>query len=152
MTLIRASDLTKEHQMINRRDFMKLSAIGGGAVFLSGLARLSQAEAGGNFVATSYDDSYFVQLSDTQWGYQGPANPEAANTLRKAVATVNGLSTNPVTDYELERIREEQVLDGWRQEPADAPLPSGSSMDKRKGGLAQNQDAEPSGRRIKPLD
>jgi 3',5'-cyclic AMP phosphodiesterase CpdA len=45
--------------------------------------------AGGNA------DFYFVQLSDTHWGYQGPANPDAAVTLRKAVATVNALSTPP---------------------------------------------------------
>jgi 3',5'-cyclic AMP phosphodiesterase CpdA len=36
-----------------------------------------------------------VQLSDTHWGYQGPANPDAANTLKKAVATVNGLEIQP---------------------------------------------------------
>lgn len=81
--------------MINRRDFMKLSAVGGGAVFLSGLTQLSQAAAGGSSVATPYDDFYFVQLSDTHWGYQGPANPESKNTLRKAVATVNGLELQP---------------------------------------------------------
>ena len=80
--------------MINRRDFMKLTAIGGGAVFLSGLGKLSQA-ASGKGAAVTYDDFYFVQLSDTHWGYQGPANPEAANTLKKAVATVNALEIQP---------------------------------------------------------
>lgn len=80
--------------MINRRDFMKLTAIGGGAVFLSGLSRLSSA-ASAYGSTTSHDDFYFVQLSDTHWGYQGPANPEAANTLKKAVATINELPTQP---------------------------------------------------------
>jgi hypothetical protein len=80
--------------MINRRDFMKLTAIGGGAVFLSGLSKLSQA-ASGYGTETSNDDFYFVQLSDTHWGYQGPANPEAANTLKKAVATINELPIQP---------------------------------------------------------
>lgn len=74
--------------MINRRDFMKLAAISGGAVFLSGLTKFAQA-------GSDYDDFFFVQLSDTHWGYQGPANPEAANTLKKAVAAVNGLETQP---------------------------------------------------------
>ncbi|MGA7951611.1 MAG: hypothetical protein WCA45_15860 [Thiobacillaceae bacterium] len=55
------------------------------------------------------------------------------------------LSTNPVTDYELESIRLERVLDGGRKRPADAPLPSGTSMDKRKVGLEENSDADPSG-------
>jgi 3',5'-cyclic AMP phosphodiesterase CpdA len=37
----------------------------------------------------------FVQLSDTHWGFEGPPNPEAANTLKKAVATVNALEMQP---------------------------------------------------------
>jgi hypothetical protein len=79
--------------MINRRDFMKLTAIGGGAVFLSGLGSLTQAAYGAG--TSARDDFFFVQLSDTHWGYQGPANPEAANTLKMAVATVNGLESQP---------------------------------------------------------
>ena len=55
------------------------------------------------------------------------------------------LSANPVTDYELESIRLERVLDGGRSRPADAPLPTGTSMDKRKGGLEGNRNADPSG-------
>jgi hypothetical protein len=62
------------------------------------------------------------------------------------------LSTNTVSDYELERIREELVLDGGRKMPADAPLPTGTSMDKRKGGLEGNSDADPSGLRRRPSD
>lgn len=73
--------------MVTRRDFMKLSAVGGGAVFLSGLGRSA--------LAADYDEFFFVQLSDTHWGYAGPANPDAANTLKKAVATVNALELQP---------------------------------------------------------
>jgi 3',5'-cyclic AMP phosphodiesterase CpdA len=36
-----------------------------------------------------------VQLSDVHWGYTGPANPESANTLKKAVAAVNALEIPP---------------------------------------------------------
>ena len=46
-------------------------------------------------MAGAYDDFYFVQLSDTHWGYKGPANPDAANTLKHAVAAVNALTTQP---------------------------------------------------------
>ena len=53
------------------------------------------------------------------------------------------LSTNPVTDYELESIRLERVLDGGRSRPADAPLPSGTSMDKRKGRAGGKQRCRP---------
>jgi 3',5'-cyclic AMP phosphodiesterase CpdA len=77
---------------MQRRDFLALSALGGGAVFASGLAGCASGTRAAN-VANA--DFYFVQLSDTHWGYQGPANPDAAVTLRKAVATVNALSTPP---------------------------------------------------------
>jgi 3',5'-cyclic AMP phosphodiesterase CpdA len=76
--------------MLDRRKFLKLSALGGGAVFMSGLFNQSFAADG-----SAYNDFYFVQLSDCHWGYSGPANPEAADTLKKAVATVNALGTPP---------------------------------------------------------
>ncbi|HEY9064249.1 MAG TPA: metallophosphoesterase [Burkholderiaceae bacterium] len=76
---------------MQRRDFLALAAVGGGAVFASGLAGC--AGTGGAYAGTR--DFYFVQLSDTHWGYQGPANPDAAVTLRKAVTTVNALPKPP---------------------------------------------------------
>ncbi|MGV8933045.1 MAG: metallophosphoesterase family protein [Gallionellaceae bacterium] len=81
--------------MSNRRDFMKLLAVGGGAVFASALTGRAIAAAYGNNSQAAYDDFYFVQLSDTHWGYSGPANPDAANTLKKAVAAVNELKEQP---------------------------------------------------------
>ncbi|WP_332855775.1 metallophosphoesterase family protein [Duganella sp. S19_KUP01_CR8] len=74
--------------MIDRRGFLRLGAVGGGAVFMSGLYGKAMAAAG-------YEDFYFVQLSDSHWGYKGPANPEAQNTLRQAVESVNALATPP---------------------------------------------------------
>ena len=79
---------------MQRRDFLALTALGGGAVFASGLSGCA-ARADGMAAANNNGDFYFVQLSDTHWGYQGPANPDAALTLRKAVATVNALTTPP---------------------------------------------------------
>src|SRR5882672_9205235 len=70
---------------MQRRDFLALTALGGCASRADGMT------AAGN----NSTDFYFVQLSDTHWGYQGPANPDAAITLRKAVATVNALPTQP---------------------------------------------------------
>lgn len=80
--------------MMKRRDFLRLLSVGGGAVFASGLAGRAWADYGGA-QSHAHDDFYFVQLSDTHWGYKGPANPDAANTLKKAVATVNALETPP---------------------------------------------------------
>ena len=71
---------------INRREFMQLAGLGG-VVFASGLGHLANAAAP--------DDFYFVQLSDTHWGYEGAANPDATMTLKKAVAAVNSLSETP---------------------------------------------------------
>jgi hypothetical protein len=79
---------------MDRREFLALTAAGGGAVFASGLAgcaSLDSTKAGD----AAYKDFYFVQLSDSHWGFQGPDNPDAAVTLRKAVASVNALSTPP---------------------------------------------------------
>ena len=75
---------------MQRRDFLELSALGGGAVFVAGLAGC--ATAASDKPAKAF---FFVQLSDTHWGYQGPANPDATVTLRKAVAAVNALETPP---------------------------------------------------------
>lgn len=77
---------------MDRRYFLNLAAVGGGAVFASGLAGCAQAQGTAKGDAS---DFYFVQLSDTHWGYEGPANPDARVTLRKAVAAVNALPTPP---------------------------------------------------------
>jgi Icc-related predicted phosphoesterase len=81
--------------MMQRRDFLRLLGAGGGVVFASGLAGRALADYGSNKKAGAYGDFYFVQLSDTHWGYKGPANPDAANTLKNAVAAVNALKTQP---------------------------------------------------------
>jgi hypothetical protein len=76
-------------QAIDRRDFLKLAGLGG-AVFASGLAGCASMAAAGS------DEFYFVQLSDTHWGFKGDAlNPDAAGTLPKAVAAVNALAAKP---------------------------------------------------------
>ena len=74
---------------MNRRNFLRLAGLGG-VVFASALAR------GAGKYASSQDEFFFVQLSDTHWGFQGAAvNPDAAGTLPKAIAAVNALETQP---------------------------------------------------------
>ena len=75
-------------QAYDRRDFFKLAGVGG-AVLASGLGPWGRAQAG------TRDDFFFVQMTDTHWGFEGPPNPEAKNTLRKAVAAVNSLARQP---------------------------------------------------------
>ncbi len=88
--------------MIDRRKFLSLAAAGGGVVFLSGLYGPSGAsssnadkEGAGKEDTKKVDDFYFVQMSDSHWGFSGPPNPEAATTLIKAVDAVNALDQPP---------------------------------------------------------
>jgi hypothetical protein len=75
---------------IDRRDFLKLAALGGGAVFASSLPGCASMATGGT------DEFYFVQLSDTHWGFNGAVvNPDARGTLPKAITAVNALAVQP---------------------------------------------------------
>jgi 3',5'-cyclic AMP phosphodiesterase CpdA len=73
---------------LDRREFLKIAGMGG-VVFASGLAGCATSGA------ASQDEFYFVQLSDTHWGFKGAFNPDAEGTLPKAVAAVNALSVQP---------------------------------------------------------
>lgn len=83
----------------DRRDFLRMAGIGG-VVFASGLRASAFGEGRrnqpvGNEAARA-DEFYFVQLSDTHWGFDGPkVNPDAQGTLKKAVAAVNSLNQQP---------------------------------------------------------
>jgi predicted phosphodiesterase len=80
--------MSKSH--LDRRQFLKLAGLGG-AVFASGLPGWAQAQS----YAAKLEDFFFVQLSDSHWGFKGAPNPDAGGTLQKAVASVNALSTKP---------------------------------------------------------
>lgn len=76
---------------IDRRDFLKLIGVGSAVLVLGpgSLAGAASKDAG-------KDDFLFVQLSDTHWGFSGPAvNPDATGTLKKAIAAVNSMKTQP---------------------------------------------------------
>ena len=88
----------------NRREFMQLLGVGGGIVFASGLVgsplrrRLDDMQEGTakKGTPTKKDDFYFLQLSDTHWGYSGAAiNPDADKTLKRTVATINESGLEP---------------------------------------------------------
>jgi len=77
--------------MIDRRDFLKLIGVGSAVLVLGpgSMAGAASKNAG-------KDDFFFVQLSDTHWGFSGPAvNPDATGTLKKAIAAVNSMKTQP---------------------------------------------------------
>ena len=73
-------------EIMNRREFIRLAAVGG-IVFASGVRAAGKSAPA--------DDFYFVQLSDTHWGFDGPPNPDSHGTLPKAIDAVNALSHPP---------------------------------------------------------
>lgn len=81
--------------IVDRRAFLQLAGLGG-VVFASGLG-LGACATGSRGAGSSgaQSDFFFVQLSDTHWGYNGPANPDAAGTLPRAIAAVNALPVDP---------------------------------------------------------
>jgi 3',5'-cyclic AMP phosphodiesterase CpdA len=87
-----------------RRDFLSLMGIGG-VVFASGLAGCGAgAREGAPPVSggpqpsrrrRAGEDFFFLQLSDTHWGFKGAPNPQADVTLEHAVATINAVDAQP---------------------------------------------------------
>jgi hypothetical protein len=79
---------------------MKLLGLGGVA-FASGLpgCGASPSPTGASSAAAGAraagQDFFFLQLSDTHWGFQGPPNPQAGTTLEHAVATINSVDALP---------------------------------------------------------
>ncbi|MDP9034075.1 MAG: metallophosphoesterase [Myxococcota bacterium] len=87
---------------VSRRDLLALMGVGG-IVFASGLAGGCGGEprppatalAPGGVGARTREDFFFLQLSDTHWGFAGAPNPQADVTLEHAVATINAVDTKP---------------------------------------------------------
>src|SRR5450432_719268 len=95
-----------------RRDILRLFGVSG-VTFASGLwgcaapgvvapaapgssASSAMPLAGaGNAPPPPHEEFFFLQISDTHWGFSGPPNPEAASTLRSAVATINAVPARP---------------------------------------------------------
>jgi hypothetical protein len=88
----------------DRRDFLSLMGLGG-VVFASGLTGCGGTVAAPAVAAAAGaappaprpagDDFFFLQLSDTHWGFRGPPNPQADVTLEHAVATINAVDVRP---------------------------------------------------------
>jgi len=80
----------------SRRQLLKLMGVGG-VVFASGLAGAGESgkRKGAGHPSGNQRDFFFLQLSDTHWGFQGPPNPQAETTLRQAVATINAVDLQP---------------------------------------------------------
>ncbi len=85
----------KKKEIFDRRDFLKVAGIGG-VVFASGLGFFPALGGIAKAAGRKSEDFYFLQLSDTHWGFDGPkVNPESKNTLKKAIESVNSLKFKP---------------------------------------------------------
>jgi 3',5'-cyclic AMP phosphodiesterase CpdA len=73
----------------DRRTFLELLSVGGWALG-SGLLGFREAHAD-----PKAHDFLFLQLSDTHWGYNGPANPRASETLPRTVKLINEAKVKP---------------------------------------------------------
>lgn len=92
----------------SRRDVLRLFGVSG-VTFASGLWACagtgSEAPAPaspGSLAAgispppsVAAQEFFFLQLSDTHWGFSGPANPDADRTLLDAIATINSVGSRP---------------------------------------------------------
>jgi 3',5'-cyclic AMP phosphodiesterase CpdA len=72
---------------------MRLLAVGG-VTFASGLGGCQLRGSNASSPAVE-DDFFFLQLTDTHWGYEGPANPGASHTLRDTVRIINDSAVRP---------------------------------------------------------
>ncbi|HVY26236.1 MAG TPA: metallophosphoesterase [Polyangiaceae bacterium] len=80
-----------------RRDFLTLGSLGG-LVFASGLGcghEGAPAQTPQAAVVPPSNDFFFLQLSDTHWGFSGPANPEAGTCLKRTVQGINAVEAQP---------------------------------------------------------
>ena len=88
---------------MHRRDLFKLT---GGAIWFAACARphdtltrpgatTAGGDNAGGTAATRSDGFLVVQLSDTHWGYQGPANPDPHGTVERALAEIAAWPAKP---------------------------------------------------------
>ena len=75
----------------------RLPALAGlGVVFGSTIAPPVAAQGYGPGTAGPAEDFFFIQLSDTHWGFKDDkVNPDAAGTFKKVVGAINALSRQP---------------------------------------------------------
>ncbi|MDB6021765.1 MAG: metallophosphoesterase, partial [Pedosphaera sp.] len=89
-----------ENDGVDRRGFLKCMAwagtgmlwtVGGGVLTSKILSPISAAAV----ESPTMGDFNFVQISDSHIGFNKPANPDVAGTLKQAIAKINALPTVP---------------------------------------------------------
>jgi 3',5'-cyclic AMP phosphodiesterase CpdA len=76
------------------KGIVKLAGVGG-VVFASRLAGAKGTSGKKTKKSDAGEDFFFLQLSDTHWGYSGVSNPKADVTLPTAIETINAAGVAP---------------------------------------------------------
>jgi hypothetical protein len=90
---------------MERREILRLFG-SCGVVFASGLVACAGPHAPPNSApnpsggppgrrSPALEDLFFLQLSDTHWGFSGPPNPEADTTLKDTIKQINAAPVQP---------------------------------------------------------
>jgi len=95
-------EATMDYEDCRRRDFLALLGIGG-VVFASGLngcggagrAAAAPLPEHGPSKGAAQAGFFFLQLSDTHWGFKGPPNPQADTCLKQTVQAINAIDAQP---------------------------------------------------------
>jgi 3',5'-cyclic AMP phosphodiesterase CpdA len=114
-----------------RREILKLLGVGG-VVFASRLAGAAGKTNKTKKTSDAASDFFFLQLSDTHWGYSGVSNPQADVTLPTAIATINAAGARPdfvvftgdLTHTTDDAAVRRQRLAGFKKLTADLKVPS----------------------------
>lgn len=81
----------------DRRELLSIAGLGGlGVVFGSTLAPPAAGQGYEPAKAGPAEDFFFIQLSDTHWGFNdNSVNPDAAGTFKKVIGAINAMSRQP---------------------------------------------------------
>jgi 3',5'-cyclic AMP phosphodiesterase CpdA len=81
----------------DRRELLAIAGLGGlGVIFGRSIAPPVAAQGYGSGPAAPPEDFFFIQLSDTHWGFKDDqVNPDAVGTFKKVIGAINSLSRQP---------------------------------------------------------
>src|SRR4051812_32798880 len=83
------------HDGIERRGLLQCMAWAGTGVMWTLSGGIPRSRAFGQSLTAGKDELHFVQISDSHMGFNKPANPDVAGTLRATVEKINALPQQP---------------------------------------------------------
>ena len=89
--------IIKDHNNdgIDRRGFLQCMAWAGTGVAWTVSSGVVTSRAFGQNMKMAKGELHFVQISDSHIGFNKPANPDVAGTLKATIEKINGLNEEP---------------------------------------------------------